>query len=51
MLKAVKKSKAAEKPAFIFKKKGNEVKAKFNAQVEDAVEEAIGGAGQDKTPI
>ena len=39
--KAVKKSKAAEKP-FIFKKKGNEAQAKFNAQVEDAVEEAIG---------
>ena len=38
--KAVKKSRSAEAP-YQYKKKGNEAQAKFNAEVEDAVQEAM----------
>ena len=38
--KAVKKSRSAEAP-YQYKKKGNEAQAKFNSEVEDAVQEAM----------
>ena len=39
--KAVKRSRAAEKP-YVFKKKGNEARAKFNSEMEDSINDALG---------
>ena len=47
--KAVKRSKAAEKP-YVFKKKGNEAQAKFNSEVEDSVNDALGELEGESRP-
>ena len=47
--KAVKRSKAAEKP-YVFKKKGNEAQAKFNSEVQDSVNDALGELEGESRP-
>ena len=47
--KAVKRSRAAEKP-YVFKKKGNEAQAKFNTEVEDSVKDALGELEGESRP-